>query len=173
METKEREGFLGKEMKEELMEDIKRAEKPIKTGREGYESAVRRAAEEDRERAAQRAGRMERVYICSQYATRGDMMENLHLAEAICRKVIGEGKIPICPHLAYSRVLDDRIAEERAAGIRIGLELLRDCDEVRVWTRLAEGMKGEIREASRLGIPIACQGGDRDILAEVMEVLHG
>ncbi len=82
METKEREGFLGEGMRRELMEDIERAEKPIKTGREGYESAVRRAAEEDRERVAKRAGRMERVYICSQYATRGDIlaevMEVLH-----------------------------------------------------------------------------------------------
>lgn len=123
METKGREGFL-EEMRGE--EDTKRVEKPIKTGREDYERAVRRATEEDRERAVQRADRMERVYICSQYATRGDMTANLGSARTICREVIDEGRIPICPHLAYSGVLDDRIADQRAAGFKIGLELLRE-----------------------------------------------
>lgn len=173
METKGREGFISEEMRRELMEDIERAEKPIKTGREDYERAVRRAAEEERERAAQRADSMERVYICSQYATRGDMTANLGLARTICREVIDEGRIPICPHLAYSGVLDDHIADQRATGLKIGLELLRDCDEVRVCTELSEGMRAEVREASRLGIPITCRGNDRDILVGIMEVLHG
>lgn len=98
--------------------------------------------------------RQERVYICSQYGSRGNMSTNLELAKAYCMAVIEEGKIPICPHLFLAGVLNDEIPSQRAAGIKIGLELLKDCNEMRVYSLLSEGMKGEISAAKEQGIPV-------------------
>ncbi len=71
--------------------------------------------------------------------------------------VIEEGKIPICPHLFFSGVLNDDVKSQRAAGMRIGLEFLKDCSELRICSRLSEGMKGEILKAEEWGIPVRVQ----------------
>lgn len=97
---------------------------------------------------------MEKVYVCSQYGTRGNRETNLEFAKLFCGAVIEEGKIPICPHLFYSQVLNDEVESQRAAGLRIGLELLEDCSELRIFSRLSDGMKGEILKAEELGIPV-------------------
>lgn len=97
---------------------------------------------------------MEKVYVCSQYGTRGNRETNLEFAKVFCMAVIEEGKIPICPHLFYSSVLNDDVESQRAAGLRMGLELLEDCSELRIFSRLSEGMKGEILKAEKLGIPV-------------------
>lgn len=97
---------------------------------------------------------MEKVYVCSQYGTRGNRETNLEFAKLFCGAVIEEGKIPICPHLFYSQVLNDEVESQRAAGLIIGLELLEDCSELRIFSRLSDGMKGEILKAEELGIPV-------------------
>lgn len=97
---------------------------------------------------------MEKVYVCSQYGTRGNRETNLEFAKLFCGAVIEEGKIPICPHLFYSQVLNDEVESQREAGLRIGLELLEDCSELRIFSRLSDGMKGEILKAEELGIPV-------------------
>lgn len=97
---------------------------------------------------------MEKVYVCSQYGTRGNRETNLEFAKLFCGAVIEEGKIPICPHLFYSQVLNDEVESQRVAGLRIGLELLEDCSELRIFSRLSDGMKGEILKAEELGIPV-------------------
>lgn len=104
--------------------------------------------------AMEREERQARVYICSQYGSRGEMATNLELAKAYCMAVIEEGKIPVCPHLFLAGVLNDEIPSQRAAGIKIGLELLKDCHELRVFSLLSEGMKGEISAAKEQGIPV-------------------
>lgn len=38
---------------------------------------------------------MKKVYVCSQYGTRGDRAANLEAAKFYCIKVIEEGKVPI------------------------------------------------------------------------------
>lgn len=104
--------------------------------------------------ALEREKRQARVYICSQYGSRGDMATNLEMAKAYCMAVIEEGKIPVCPHLFLAGVLNDEIPSQRAAGIKIGLEFLKDCHELRVFSLLSEGMKGEISAAKEQGIPV-------------------
>lgn len=106
-------------------------------------------------RELQKEEGMEKVYVCSQYGSRGDMATNLELAKAYCMAVIEEGKIPVCPHLFLAGVLNDEISSQRAAGIKIGLELLKDCNELRVFSLLSEGMKGEISAAKEQGIPVS------------------
>ena len=98
--------------------------------------------------------KMKKVYVCSQYGTRGNKETNLEFAKLYCMAVIEEGKIPICPHLFYGKVLNDDVESQRAAGIRIGLDLLEDCSELRIFSRLSEGMKGEILKAEEIGIPV-------------------
>ena len=109
---------------------------------------------EEKLRELEREEGMEKVYVCSQYGSRGDMITNLELAKVYCMAVIEEGKIPVCPHLFLAGVLNDEISSQRAAGIKIGLELLKDCHELRVFSLLSEGMKGEISAAKEQGIPV-------------------
>ena len=80
---------------------------------------------EEKLRELEKEESMERVYICSQYGSRGDKATNLELAKFFCMTVIEEGKIPICPHLFYAQVLNDDVKSQRAAGMRMGLELLK------------------------------------------------
>ena len=97
---------------------------------------------------------MQKVYVCSQYGTRGNKETNLEFAKLFCMAVIEEGNIPICPHLFLAAVLNDDVESQRAAGLKIGLELLKDCDELRIYSRISEGMKAEILKAEELGIPV-------------------
>ena len=97
---------------------------------------------------------MQKVYVCSQYGTRGNKETNLEFAKLFCMAVIEEGKIPICPHLFLAEVLNDDVESQRAAGLKIGLELLKDCQELRIYSRISEGMKAEILKAEELGIQV-------------------
>ncbi len=94
------------------------------------------------------------VYVCSQYATRGDRKDNLEMARRYCSKIIEEGKVPICPHLFFGPFLDDDVPEQRELALRIGFDLMRDCSELRVYSQISDGMREEILEADRRGIPV-------------------
>lgn len=96
----------------------------------------------------------ERVYVCSQYATRGNRKDNLEMARRYCSKVIEEGKVPICPHLFFGPFLDDDVQEQRELALRIGIDLLKDCSELRVYSQISDGMREEIRKADSRGIPV-------------------
>lgn len=95
-------------------------------------------------------GRM--VYVAS--AMRGDIEGDLKKTAAYCHATAESGAIPIAPHLYFSAYLDDRIPEERAAGMKMGLHILKRCDELWVFGTPTEGMKGEIKLAMSLNIPI-------------------
>jgi len=94
-------------------------------------------------------GRM--VYIAS--AMRGDIEGNLKKAAAYCRAAAEAGTVPIAPHLYFSAYLNDRIPEDRAAGMAMGLHILRRCDELWVFGTPTEGMKEEIKQAKESGLP--------------------
>lgn len=136
-------------------------------------------------RELQKEESMEKVYVCSQYGSRGDKATNLEFAKFFCMLVIEEGKIPICPHLFYSQVLNDDVKAQRAAGMRIGLDLLKDCMELRIFSPISEGMRGEILKAREWGIPITIADmaviysedqaayEEQEIEKELREVLNG
>lgn len=94
------------------------------------------------------------VYICSPY--RGKTRRNIEYAQTIVKSVLAREWAPICPHLYLPQVLDDSKPEERERALRVGLELLRQCDFVVVGNLygISEGMKAEIDEARRLGLLI-------------------
>lgn len=97
---------------------------------------------------------MEKVYICS--PLRGDYDTNIDNAIEYSRAAVQKGVIPVTPQIYFTRFMDDDIPEERELALRIGRELVAECSEL--WAfgidEPSEGMKGEIEEAMRLGIPV-------------------
>lgn len=96
---------------------------------------------------------MKLIYICSPY--RGDTESNAAKARGYCRFACGQEAVPIAPHLIYPQFLDDDIPEEREAGMRLGTELLKRCDELWVFgDRISEGINAELEAAEKSGIKI-------------------
>lgn len=94
-----------------------------------------------------------RVYICSPY--QGNTERNAMRARLYCRFAYESGFVPIAPHIYFTQFLDDSDKNERAAGIRYGLEQLWQCREVWVFgERISDGMRAEIELAKDLKIPI-------------------
>jgi hypothetical protein len=96
---------------------------------------------------------------------RGDIENNMKLAECLCRIVALRGFVPVAPHIIFTRFLDDNSPNERELGLSCGLELLRLCNEMWVFnfaegddSGISEGMQREIDLAKKLGIPIKYLG---------------
>lgn len=95
---------------------------------------------------------MEKVFICS--PMKGDVEKNLKLAKFAARVLINSGYIPVVPHLYFPQFLDDNDQYERIKGIKMGVELMKECD--RVWiigTTITNGMEYEINEAKKAKVP--------------------
>ena len=86
---------------------------------------------------------MIKVYVCSPLT--GDIMQNIENARKYSRYIVLLGKIPITPHIYFTQFLDDTKIEERKLGMRMGLELLDDCDLMYVFgKKISDGMQKEI-----------------------------
>lgn len=95
---------------------------------------------------------MKKVYLCS--PLRGDHEKNLQNARYYCREAANAGVLPFAPHVYFTQFLDDAVSIEREAGMRLGIEWLKICDEVWVYGEISEGMLRELEAAEELGIPI-------------------
>lgn len=96
---------------------------------------------------------MKLVYVGSPY--RGNIEHNTARARRYCRFVCTEGAVPIAPHLHNTQFLDESLPEEREVGLKLGLQLLKHCDELWLFgDRLTEGMEVELYEAHRLKMNI-------------------
>lgn len=97
---------------------------------------------------------MKKVYICS--ALRGDVDENVRKARIYCEFAAREHSvIPIAPHIYFTQFLDDNRPEDREFGLRAGLSLLSECDELWYFgDHISWGMTDEICFAIERGIPI-------------------
>lgn len=92
---------------------------------------------------------MKVIFICSPY--HGDVERNTLRAKQYCRFAYTQGAVPIAPHLHNTQFLDEKLLEERRAGIKLGIELLSRADEVWCFgNRLTEGMEAELKTALRL-----------------------
>ena len=86
---------------------------------------------------------MKKVFICS--PLRGDIEGNIKKAKEYCREEALKGNIPIAPHVYFTQFLDEMNDDERRLGIFMGIELLKQCDELRVCGDvISEGMRQEI-----------------------------
>jgi len=112
---------------------------------------------------AKGTGRKLRIYVCSPLRPKAkeperakrEIADNIDRAKTACKLVADLGAIPICSHLLCTQFLDDSIESERKMGRRMGLEMLKDADELWCFSeRISEGMAAEIMEASRLCIPV-------------------
>ena len=113
----------------------------------GLDTIVTRMVE--RRRAAQ--GRVRRVYVSHPFA--GDPKGNIERVRGISRQLAAEGVLPVAPHLYLPQFLDERT--ERDAALRLCLELLGTCDEVRVFgAAISPGMQREIEHARAHGLPV-------------------
>ena len=92
------------------------------------------------------------IFVCSPY--RGETEANIQNARRYCRLVMKQGGIPFAPHLLFTQFLDDAIPKERERGLRMGTQMLGLCDELWVFGEPSEGMRMEIEQAGRLGIPV-------------------
>ena len=92
------------------------------------------------------------IYVCSPY--RGDIRINTRNARRYCRLVMEQGGIPFAPHLLFPQFLDEENAAERRQGLRMGMEMLKLCGELWAFGEPTEGMRMEIAQAERLGIPV-------------------
>ena len=108
---------------------------------------------------AERKNTVPLVYVCSPY--RGDTEENIKNARMYCRLVVTRGGIPFAPHLFFTQFLDDSKAVERKRGLRMGLEMLKLCDELWAFGAPSEGMQAEIEEAKRIGSPVRFFDGEK------------
>jgi len=93
---------------------------------------------------------VKRVYICSPLA--GDIYGNMEKAKNYCREAMERGVLPIAVHLYFTQFLDDNNPVERKSGMKMGLELLKLCDEVWVYgNTISSGMEKEINFANEIG----------------------
>ena len=99
-----------------------------------------------------------RAYICSPLHSEdpNQQLANMRQARQYMLYAYREmGVFARAPHAYLPMLLCDAVAAERAAALRFGLELLELSDVLLVCgTTLSGGMKGEIRHAVKLGLPI-------------------
>jgi hypothetical protein len=70
----------------------------------------------------------------------------------IARRLALEGHLPLAPQLMLPHFVDEFVERDLALKLCLGLVAL--ADEVRVYDEPSEGMRLEIAEAERLGIPV-------------------
>lgn len=106
---------------------------------------------------------MKKVFICSPF--RGNIEANTKKAKFYATILARAGCIPIAPHLYFPQFLDENSLTERMTGIEMGLELMDECDEVRVYGfNITDGMKFELDHARQKGIPVRLYDGDMDVV---------
>ncbi len=97
---------------------------------------------------------MKKVYICSPYASKGNIPENVERAKQYSRMAIEHMCIPVTPHIYFTQFMDDAVPIERTMALNIGLELVKECDELWVFGEAAGGMKAEVELAAYMNIPV-------------------
>ena len=96
------------------------------------------------------------IYVCSPY--RGDIDANVAFAKRCCLEIINAGELPFAPHLYFTQFLNDDIPDERALGIKYGLQILSLCSAIWVFgEKITEGMQAEIDYAEQHGIKVIFQ----------------
>lgn len=104
-----------------------------------------------------------KIFVCSPYrptskteeCRKDELMANINRAKIACRILTTLGFLPMAPHLYFTQFLKDEDAQERATGIRFGMEWLEAADEVWVFGEsISEGMAAEIKRAYELKKPV-------------------
>lgn len=103
------------------------------------------------------------TYVCSPLSapTRAEMLANAAKASTYMMKAEQEfGDRAVAPHAYLPYLLDDHVPEERALALEFGTKLLSMCSRLVVYgERISNGMRGEIADAQKLGIPVLYRPG--------------
>jgi len=99
--------------------------------------------------------RMIRVAVISPYngGTNEATASNVVRALSLGRHLLSNGVMPLIPHVYFTAMLNDTVAEEREYGLRLSAEWLADADLFLVDTidgTLTEGMQNDLRIAESL-----------------------
>jgi hypothetical protein len=81
---------------------------------------------------------------------------NIKYAEICLLDSLDRGETPFASHLLYTRVLDDKVPDDRRRGIQAGIIWMAVADLVAVYMDMGitRGMKYGIEQASQLGIRV-------------------
>jgi len=94
---------------------------------------------------------LNKVFICSPY--RGNTKKNLEKAIKYCEMADEYCKLPIAPHVYFTRVFPEEDWRSRFIGMLWGKDLMQYCSEIWIFcNELTEGMIEEISEAKKLGL---------------------
>ena len=98
------------------------------------------------------------AYVC--FPIKGDASANQRRARQYARKVFDGGLEPFVPNQFYATFLDDTLADERKAAVKMGLNHLKKCRILIVCSKeRTDTMQTEIDEANRLVIPVVSIDG--------------
>lgn len=115
---------------------------------------------------------MKKIFVCSPYRDNNTIrhIRNLQLAKDYCKDLVDGGYMPLAPHLYFTYIYDDNVKEERELGIKMGIEWLKECDEIHViGNKITDGMKQEIKVAKELGKEIIFRNVITTVLREEKE----
>ncbi len=88
------------------------------------------------------------VYICSPLS--GDTKANTERTRKFCRYALGQGQIPLAPHLLFPQFMSDDDPQERELALFMDIIMLGKCSEMWVLGEtVSEGMQKEIEAAKR------------------------
>jgi dienelactone hydrolase len=93
---------------------------------------------------------MDVIFVSHPY--RADTKRNQDHVRDIARKLAVRGFLPLAPQIYLPLLLDE--TTERALALKLCLRLVGLSDLLRVYGEPTEGMRLEIIEAQRLGIPV-------------------
>lgn len=114
-----------------------------------------------------------KAYICSPLSADQDdrFVENMRTARAYMYYAMKKMNLNArAPHAYLPMLLCDRVPAERALGLQFGLRLMENCDLMLICgNRISRGMRGEMEQAVKLGIPMTVF--DEDILHEVRKIV--
>lgn len=90
------------------------------------------------------------LYICHPFGS--NPVDNANRITYLCHQLVSSDYFPFAPQLLLPHFLDE--TTERDFAMAFCLRLVSLVDEVRVYGNPTEGMRLEIAEARRLGIPV-------------------
>lgn len=118
---------------------------------------------------------MKQIFVCSPLnaPTQAEIEQNIRYAEQ-CGDIIRDlDMIPVVPHV-LARFFNDNDPEEREMCISRTTEKLRKCDAMVVYgTRITIGMKHEIAECQKLGIPYYIFYDQQELIAIMLSIYTG
>lgn len=128
---------------------------------------------------------MNKIYICSPLSSSYQKTVELNQSQArdLCGMLIHLGLLPIAPHIYFTQFLNDNDETQRLIGIKMGIELLKECDIIYVYDtdKISNGMKEEINFAQEKNIPIIYESkiklwkkyNNDEPIEDLMKILYG